>query len=300
MGTAGLSEDSFNKAALALGCEVAAIKAVCEVEAPRGGFLEDGRVRILFERHKFYKYTSGKFASSHPDICNPQPGGYGPDGAYQYERFNKAFSLDPQAAMMSASWGKFQIMGFNFRAAGFSSLDDFVSAMKLGEGAQLLAFVNVVKSWRLEDALRHHDWASFARQYNGENYRINSYDTKLAAAYDRHKKDQTLAGIAPAAAGRDGAATPPQSPATVNRAVEAHSQESSRVLKRGDTGQRVVDLQNALVHVGYATVKDVDGIFGPRTEVRVEVFQQDHSLPQTGVVDQATWDTLNRLIKQKG
>ena len=33
----------------------------------------------------------------------------------------------------------------------------------------------------------------------------------------------------------------------------------------------------------------VDGVYGPRTEEAVKVFQSVFNLPQTGVVDYATW-----------
>lgn len=181
-----LTEEGFAEAARLLGCDVAAIKAVCEVEAPKGGFLPDDRVTILFERHKFHRFTGGIYSKQYPDISNPSAGGYGSAGAHQYERFSRAFVLDPKAAMKSCSWGKFQIMGFNFASAGFDSLDSFVTAMKISEDEQLKAFVHIVKSFALADELRRRDWAAFARGYNGANYRINRYDTKLAAAYRRH------------------------------------------------------------------------------------------------------------------
>ena len=180
-----LTEAGFAQAAQELNCDIPAIKAVCDVEAPKGGFLPDGRPTILFERHKFYKYT-GKSKSpflAHSDICNPKPGGYGPAGAHQWARFSKAFALDPQAAMLSCSWGKFQIMGFNFALAGFESLDAFVEAMKESEDRQLQAFVKFLKATGLDRKLRRHDWAGFALGYNGENYEINQYDKKLARAY---------------------------------------------------------------------------------------------------------------------
>lgn len=190
-----LTEAGFEAAAQALNCEVAAIKAVCQVEAPKGGFLADDRVRILFERHKFYKYTGGKTSPflAHSDICNSHAGGYAKTGAAEYERFSRAFALDAKAAMKSCSWGKFQIMGFNFASAGFETLDAFVNAMKESEDAQLAAFVKIVKSFALADELRRHDWAGFARGYNGENYKINNYDVKLAAAYRRHRNDAPAA-----------------------------------------------------------------------------------------------------------
>jgi hypothetical protein len=184
-----LTEQDFQEAASELGVEVAAIKAVCAVEAPRGGFIEDDRVRVLFERHKFHKYTGGIYDRSHPNISSAKAGGYGPEGAHQYARFSTAFRLNPKAAMFSCSWGRFQIMGFNFAAAGFNSVDDFVTAMKVSEGDQLRAFVKVIRAWGLVDELQRHAWAAFAAAYNGSAYRKNQYDTKLAAAYKKHLGD---------------------------------------------------------------------------------------------------------------
>jgi len=78
---------------------------------------------------------------------HPTAGGYGPEGAYQYARFSRAFALDPNAAMKSASWGKFQIMEFNFAAASFTPLDAFVDAMKISEDKQLI--LQMGEDWTL-------------------------------------------------------------------------------------------------------------------------------------------------------
>lgn len=173
-------------AAQKIGCEVAAIKAVCEVEAPNGGFMPDGQVTILFERHKFHQFTHGKYATSNPSICNPKPGGYGAAGQHQHDRLNEAVALDREAALLSCSWGKFQIMGYNFRLAGFDSLQDFINAMSESEGKQLGGFVNFVKNSKLDDELRRRDWTGFACGYNGAKYFINNYDTKLAIAFRKY------------------------------------------------------------------------------------------------------------------
>jgi hypothetical protein len=187
-----ITESAFRSAAEELGVEPAVIKAVDEVESRGDGFLPDGRVKILFERHKFHQFTHGKFSASHPDISSPKSGGYGKAGAHQYARFSEAFALDPIAAMKSASWGKFQIMGFNHEAAGFKTVGEFVDAMKASEDEQLKAFVNIIKSFGLVGELRARDWASFARQYNGAAYKKNNYDAKMAAAYERFKKEPPI------------------------------------------------------------------------------------------------------------
>lgn len=187
----GITEKAFQDAAKDLGVEVAAIKAVDEVESRGAGFLKDGHVKILFERHKFHEFTHGKYDLSHPNISNPVPGGYGPTSA-QYARFSKAFALNPQAAMKSASWGRFQIMGFNYKSAGFTAIDAFVDAMKRSEDEHLKAFVNVIRDWGLADELQRHNWAEFARRYNGKGYKKNKYDTKMADAYEKYKNQPSI------------------------------------------------------------------------------------------------------------
>jgi hypothetical protein len=178
-----LTEDDFARAAQTLSCEVACVKAVCAVEAPRGGFLPDGRPTILFERHIFSRLTNHLYDSAHPDISNRSPGGYGAGGAHQYDRLLEAEALDAEAAIQSASWGKFQIMGENFRACGYDTPDDFVAAMSADEGLQLDAFVKFVQSEHLDGFLRAKNWAAFARGYNGPNYLENDYANKLARNY---------------------------------------------------------------------------------------------------------------------
>ncbi|RDI25169.1 uncharacterized protein DUF3380 [Pseudacidovorax intermedius] len=177
-----LTPADFARAAATLGCEIAAIQAVCQVEAPRGGFLPDGRPVILFERHQFSRRTGRAYDASYPDISSPKPGGY-IGGAAEHDRLARAAALDRPMALQSASWGRFQIMGFNYEACGFSSLQSFINAMYRSEGDQLDAFVEFIASEGLADELREHRWADFARRYNGPEYAANRYDTKLAAAY---------------------------------------------------------------------------------------------------------------------
>jgi hypothetical protein len=183
-----LNEDDYREAAALLNCDVAAIKAVAEVESRGAGFLSDGRPKILFERHKFSKDTGGCYDATHPGISNRSPGGYGAGGTHQWDRFNEAAALDKTAAIRSCSWGKFQLMGFNFKVCGFANVEDFHAAMQKSEGEHLKAFCNFIAGNNLAGALRNHQWAKVAEGYNGKDYKINQYDTKLAAAYKKYSK----------------------------------------------------------------------------------------------------------------
>ena len=184
-----LTEQDFQLAATRLNVEVAAIKAVCEVEAPRGGFNPDGTPVTLFEAHQFFKYTKGRFAQSHPTLCVPKwtRGLYGTTWQLEQQRLQQAMALDHDAALMSASWGKFQVMGFNFATIGYTSVQEFVNLMYISEGEHLEAFCGYVEHNGLKDELQRHDWAGFAKGYNGAEFWKNSYDTKLATAYAKYK-----------------------------------------------------------------------------------------------------------------
>ena len=177
-----LTDDDFQRAANVFGCPPRRVKAVCAVEAPRGGFDTTGQPTILFERHWFRKFTDGAF-DNFPDISNVKPGGYTSSNKTEHDRLNKAVALNREAALKSASWGKFQIMGFNYKPAGFDSLQDFINAMYTDEAHQLDAFVDfVANDKRLAQAIKLGDSIGFARAYNGANYAVNKYDQKLVAA----------------------------------------------------------------------------------------------------------------------
>ncbi|WP_114968554.1 N-acetylmuramidase family protein [Rhodoferax ferrireducens] len=180
-----LTDQDFTDAAAELVCEVAAIRAVCQVEAPKGGFNPDDSPATLFEGHKFYKYTAGRFAVQAPDLCFKvlTRAHYGKTWQQEQARLQRAMELDREAALKSASWGKFQIMGFNHAMVGFASVQAFVNAMYVGEREQLLAFVRYVQTAGLAPALRRRDWAAFAHGYNGPAYADNDYDGKMAKAF---------------------------------------------------------------------------------------------------------------------
>lgn len=186
--TRGISAQDYADAAALLGVEVAAIQSVADVETAGAAFDDYGRPRILFERHYFHRLTQGRYDKRHPDISNALAGGYGKFSA-QYGKLERAYMLDAAAALESASWGRFQIMGSNFRSAGFVSVQEFVLALTRTEAAHLRAFASFVSANEgLHKSLEKKDWAAFAKAYNGKGYKQNDYDTKLKNAYDRFAK----------------------------------------------------------------------------------------------------------------
>lgn len=187
-----LTEEDYAWAADFLKDDIPSVKAVKEVEAPNGGFLKDGRVTILFERHVMYRRLSvnglnpDNYTAKYPDVVNKKTGGY-LGGAKEYTRLDIAKSIDVTSALESASWGAYQIMGYHWKALGFPSVEAFVNAMQTSERKQLEAFVKFIQiDPVLLKAIRDDDWVTFARRYNGANYAKNSYDTKLAAAFKKY------------------------------------------------------------------------------------------------------------------
>ncbi len=179
---ATISPEKYTQMAQNIGCEVAAIKAVVMTETSRQPFDAQGRPTILFERHYFHKLTHGRFDAVAPDISNKTAGGYGKFSA-QYGRLEKALKLDRDAALQSASWGAFQIMGANFRAAGCSSVEQFVTNMA-DINKQADAFVCFIREDAvLQTSIVNKHWTTFARRYNGPKYAENRYDAKLEKNY---------------------------------------------------------------------------------------------------------------------
>lgn len=252
---APLTDADFERAATRLRCPVAAVRAVAKVESLGGGYLPDARPKILFERHKFHEFTEGRFTSSHSHISWPKWGGY-LGAEREFDRLAEAIELNREAALKSASWGAFQIMGFNHKLVGHSGVEPFVRAMVAGSGHQLDAFVAFIKSQNLDDALRRLDWKSFAFGYNGPDYAKNRYDEKMARAY----ADFSQGG--------------------------SHTDNPHPVLQLGDTGQAVSHLQELL------GLLPSDGRFGPGTKAAAIAFQKKAGLYADGVIGARTWTAL--------
>ncbi len=188
-----LSDADIADAAEILGVDIPSIHAIKAVESRGTGYLPDGRLVILYERHVMKKRlkTNGTKAadittlqSKFPELVNSKTGGY-KGGATEHYRLNLACDIDHTSAHESCSWGLFQIMGYHWERLGFSNVHDFVRAQQQSEGNQLAAFCTFIHTdAKLHQALQEKDWAKFARIYNGPGYKKNNYDTKLAAAYE--------------------------------------------------------------------------------------------------------------------
>jgi hypothetical protein len=166
------------------------IHAIIDVEAAGSGFDKLKRPKMLFEPHKFYaNLTGAKRAQAVSLGIAYAKWGTMPYPADSYPRLLLAMSIDETAAVKSASWGLGQILASNFVAAGYASPQHMVLAfVEMGEGEHLAAMIRFIVANNLDDEVRAHNWAAFARGYNGPQYAANAYHTKLAAAYAKWAK----------------------------------------------------------------------------------------------------------------
>jgi hypothetical protein len=180
-----LSKKGFRDVVDDLEVGIAELLAVLAVESRSCGFLPDRRPIILFERHVFHQRTHGRFSAQNPDISNPSAGGY--EGREkEYQRLDRAIQLDRTAALMSASWGAGQVMGFNHASAGFDDVESMVQAMYASEDAQLAAVAAFLKKNNFVRFLKARDWTALARGYNGAEFAKNKYDLRLAGAFQQY------------------------------------------------------------------------------------------------------------------
>ncbi|WP_421684470.1 DUF3380 domain-containing protein [Stutzerimonas urumqiensis] len=197
-----LKRKDLQQAADRLGVTLASVMAVNQVESRGEGFASNGRPVILFERHVMFdrlqasgltEAEADALAGKHPALVNRKAGGY-IGGTAEHQRLAQAQQIHPAAALESASWGLFQIMGYHWKRLGYLDAQHFADTMALSEAAQLDAFVTFIETDpALHKALKSMKWAEFARRYNGPAYARNLYDVKLARAYAQFAGDQERA-----------------------------------------------------------------------------------------------------------
>lgn len=253
-------------AARSAGVEPAALLAVAEVESGGQVFAKvQGRDEplIRFGGHYFYRLLPAekRAAALGAKIASKSAGGV-PNPRTQEGRWkllNRAAMIDRQAAWRSASWGIGQVMGDHFEWLGYRTVDALVEEARAGAAGQARLMLRFIEKSGLTALLNTHQWENFALRYNGPAYERNRYDERMASAYRSHARNPSLA------------ITPP--------------------LRRGDAGEAVTRLQEALTAAGFAV--DCDGRFGFATDAAVRTFQQKAGLAADGIAGTAT---LERLV----
>ena len=168
------------------------IKAVALVESNGSGWFDSGLPKILWERHKFWEWTTNvnRVVSW---FANPQYGGYTMDANKNgindsWEKLSLAIGKDPLAALSAISIGKFQVLGRYYRKCGYNHPIEMLYAASRDEYAHYAMLrdyiLNVAKLKEAFLALstNPNDNRTFARGYNGKAYERYGYHIKLAKA----------------------------------------------------------------------------------------------------------------------
>ncbi len=272
-----LTASGFERASDIVGCEPAMLQALCQKESPDGGFDPKGRLKILPEKHKIYRYLpAGKrsFAvRSGFAIPRRSPskqyrgfGSYPRDaeraGNLRWGFFNRAYELDQYAAMMGTSFGLGQMMGFNHKRVGYDTPAAMIKAFEEHEDNQLLASAIFIASDRqLKQAFIHHDFQVIEHKYNGGG-QGGRYAAEFETIYNNIKNGGKHTG---------------EMFGGMTRAIS---------LRLGSYGQDVLALQKKLNQLGYNC--DADGVFGARTEDQVILFQRHNGLSEDGIIGPKT------------
>lgn len=264
----GLSPDSFYnpdmppmdpailvEAARVHGIEPEVLTAFGQIESPKGPYMTDGRMPILFEAHVFARNTNpkGKYNEEFPTLSSNKWDRhlYGAAGSWQYERLCRAMALDQRAALMACSWGAYQILGENYKMLGFECVEEMVFYMLESEANQFDCFIRFLVNRSIMPALRAKDWATAFYKYNGPAYAKHGYDTRFLQIY----RDLT-----------------------------------SHTLRKGATGTKVIKLQKLLNKFGLKVT--VDGIFGASTFEAVKALQKKWGIKVDGIVGAQTYERL--------
>lgn len=185
----GITEEDFRIVSEELGVEVAAMKAVVDIESggKMQGFYAPGVPVVNFDRKMYSRFKS---QPSRKDTSAKVPEGLSGYALREWTSLVKARKVNSDAANKGSFWGMFQIGGFNYRKCGCESVDEFVRLMSESELEQLELFAAFITNSDMLADLRNKNWKGFARKYNGAGYARRGYDKRMAAAYQKYKKQE--------------------------------------------------------------------------------------------------------------
>lgn len=197
----GIPSELYDIYAAKLGCEKEVIMAIGKQECGNEPFfLNDTHAKILYERHYMYrglkkekKYSIDKMQELEQTKSNIIfHSGYSSYGTYknQVERLDEAKKIDADCAIQSCSWGRFQVMGVNYKGL-YNTPQDLESAQNKCEIQHLVLFYNEVKdNSALVKAMKEKDWDKIAYNYNGPNWKNQNpdYSNNIKKFYNEYKK----------------------------------------------------------------------------------------------------------------
>lgn len=191
-----------------LGIDVEIALAVICVESGGSGFSSDGKMIIRFENHVFYSYYGAKsedkkksfdehftfnaknkredhkYRKNKSDDWTVSHNGQ----STEWESLEIARKLSDTEALYSISMGAPQVMGFNYKSIGYSSVKEMFDCFSKDIRYHIMALFDFcnAKSTRIQYLLTG-DFLSFAKEYNGLTA-PEAYEKRLQTYYDIYKK----------------------------------------------------------------------------------------------------------------
>lgn len=200
-GIQDVTKDHFESLATQLNVEREVLRAIAVAEtgdkSPFKEFVPGERhARILYERHYMRRLLlkSGMTHSQINNLSTTEPKivhAYESNYSYgteqqQYERLKRARELNFDAANMSCSWGKFQVMG-EYYTHLYKSTQELVDAQNFCALQHLQYFkVFLTEEKKMLNSMQSKNWTSIAEKYNGLNQ--IGYDVKIENAYNDLKE----------------------------------------------------------------------------------------------------------------
>jgi hypothetical protein len=160
---------AIRQQALTQGVPTQIALAVFSVESGKAYDPATGLLIIRFEPHIFRRKGG-------PEI----PWGRGGQKR-EWENFKNAYEANPEAALLSCSYGLPQLMGFNWRVTEHQKTSDMVLAFQRSCEEQVAGFFGFVEKNGLVSVIKNEDWRSFTRRYNGPG-KVEVYSSRLIRA----------------------------------------------------------------------------------------------------------------------
>lgn len=200
-GIKDVTKDHFEMLAKQLNVEREVLRAIAVAETgdkvPFKEFIAGQQhARILYERHYMHRlllkagHTQAQvdqLSTNEPKIVHTYESSYSyGTESEQHARLLRARELNVDAANMSCSWGKFQVMGEYYKHL-YKTTQEMVEAQNYCALQHLQYFkVFLTDEKKMLDSMRSKSWTSIAEKYNGKNQ--VGYDTKIETAYNNLKE----------------------------------------------------------------------------------------------------------------
>lgn len=259
-----------------IGCTEDEVHMLMDVESAGDGFDSQNRPKVLYEPHIMFKELTKR--GDKAGLAEAMKLGLAykvwktkPYPKDSYPNLIKACAINLEAALCSASWGAEQMMGFNFKTAGYDNVVDMVNAHCEDEENHIQSMINFCDANSLADDLQRlaalkrpttaADCAPIARVYNGAGYAENNYHVKLAQRHNFWRKIPNTAWTPDSATG-----------------PIISAQGGATTLSEAN----IRDAQQMLKDKGYIEVGRIDGKLGTDTATAVNAFQVVEGLPVDG------------------